>query len=242
MDCMHFLEKLKKQPLLAAIIAVIIVFAAANAFLLLSQNKKPMHFYSTYVEEKHVELTGVFSDLKEGALSEELLDQNSTEAEFLYYLYDSMLEDTYWFEEKEKQIYEKTINAGTVEGAREGFAEHVSLELVFQNALILNAYPAETEFWQFFEEHYGEEIKEAQKIAGSLEAESFLKGFLTAELLKDSTIDKELIREPSGEIMGKYIEFRKNAFESALASGNKMKSFVEANKIVGLHELTIGAE
>ena len=228
--------------MLIAIIIAIFFLLAVNALLLVTQVKQPFSVYKNYVRAKHEELSGVFSEMRAGFPGKTLLDDNTLESKYMYYLYSSMLEDTAWFEEKENAIYKKTMNATTSEEAREGFVEEAALETVFQNALLLNSYPAEGEFWKYYNDHYNEEVNDAKEKAKSLNAENFLSDSVTQELLKESRIKKESIEKKAKEIMSEYIELRKKAFNKALVGGKSIKAFVEANKIVGLNELTVGPE
>ncbi len=227
---------------MVAIIIAIFFLLAVNVFMLAFQVRQPFSVYKSYVRAKHKELSGVFSEMRSGFPGKALLDENSIESKYMYYLYSSMLEDTAWFEKRENAVYNNTMNAATSREAKQGFVEEAALETVFQNALLLNSYPAEGKFWQYYDDHYSEEVNDAKEKTKTLSAENFLSDSVTQELLKESGIKKESIEKEAKKIMADYIELRKKAFNKALSKGKSIEAFVEANKIVGLHELTVGTE
>ena len=131
------------------------------AFLLFSNISQPFSVYKDYVNANHLKLTALFGQIREDYPGQALLDENTLESAYMYYLLGSLVEDAGWFEERELENYSKTVNARTAEEARQGFIENVALEIVLQNAIILNAYPMEEEFWQYYEEYYNEEVSDA---------------------------------------------------------------------------------
>lgn len=237
-----FLVKARENPLLVAIIIAITLLLVANAFLLLSPTKKPLSLYKKLTNAKHLELVSVFNEIESNFPGKRLLDENTIESTYLYYLYSSMLEDAHWFKAKELETFNKTMKANSNEEGRNGLIEEVAIELVFQNALLLNGYSAEGELWKYYDERYEEEISNAVQMAKELNAENFLELYVNEELLKEAMLKKENIENAAKKIMSEYIELRKQAFESALLEENKVKAFVEANKIVGLYELCVGPQ
>lgn len=242
MKKVQFFKKIKKDPLLLVIVIAIACLIAVNAFLVFSPNKKPLSIYKQYVETKHLELNEVFADIEKEFPGGGDWNKNNLTENYMHHLYNSMVDDSEWFKEKEKQIFNKTMNAQTIEQAKQGFVEMVALDLVFQDVLLLNSYPLQEGFWQYFEDHYQEEIQYAMDKKKTISAENFLKLETNQELLKQSGVKKEAIEKKAVETMSEYIEKRKKEFENALQKNEKLKAFMEANKLIGLHELTVGAQ
>jgi len=229
--------KLKENPVLLLIVIAIAVLALVNAFLVLQPTKNPLSVYKSFVGDKHAELLDLYAEIKAGLPEEP--NSDSIPENYLYTLYLSMVEDVEWFEERQKEIAERTVLAGTLEEAKQGFTDIIALELVFQNALLLNGYPAEEEFWEYYEDYYDEEVGDAIDKKHSISASVILAGYLNEELLQQAGVKRESVEESAEEIMTAYIEKRVQEFDSALSSGDRLKTFVEANKIVGLYGLTM---
>ena len=231
------LGKLKESPVLLFIVIAVASLALVNAFLLLQPVKNPLSVYKSFVGDKHSELLELYAEIKAGMPEEP--DTNGIQENYLYLLYGSMVEDVEWFEERQKAIADRTVLAGSLEEARQGFTDIIALELVFQNALLLNGYPAEEGFWEYYEDYYEEEVGEAVDKKHSISASVVLAGYINEELLQQAGINRESVEDSAEEIMAAYIEKRVQEFDSALSSGNRLWAFVEANKVVGLYGLTL---
>jgi len=242
------IEEIKTQRMLQLIIVIAAVLLALNIFLLLPylfgvntpiQNQFPE--YKNYVSSTHLRLNEMFDEMKAGFEGEILLDLNIPEATYDYYLYSSMLEDMAFFEEKELEIFNKTMAASTEEDVKNGFIESIAMELVLENAYLLNYVCTEEDYWLYFDDHYEDELNEAKTARAKINADSFLVSEASETILAETQLKKEVVEADAKKTMREFVEIRKKAFDSALASGNKDRIFVESNKMVGLYQLLVGS-
>lgn len=238
------IAKIRANPLLALIILAIICLLAANIALLLPQSgiapKTPFSAEKRLLESKHEELAGTFSQIEADFPGQALLDENSLEGDYTYILYQSMLEDVQFLKALELENYNAGMLAESDEAAKAAFAREAAIDFSFQSILILNTYPVADEYWGYFEDNYDEEISDATLKLPQIKPKGFISSEISAELLQEAGIKKESIEAEAGKIIAQYIELRKTAFEKALAGKDKLKAFVEANKVIGLYELCGG--
>ncbi|MEM0359742.1 MAG: hypothetical protein QXK06_00205 [Candidatus Diapherotrites archaeon] len=238
-----FLARLKAEPLLALLVAVIVVLLIANVFFALSALgffKKTDFAEKRLLEAKHSELTKNFAQIEADFPGKALLDKNTLESAFLYNLYQSLLEDVQFFKKLETENYSLGSMAETESQAKEAFAREAAIEFAFQTIVLLNTYPAAEQYWQYFEKHYEEEIGLAEEKLPQIKPEGFVSSEISSELIAQARIKKESIEKETTQIITAYLELRKKAFEKALNEKNNLRAFVEANKIIGLHELCGG--
>ncbi len=237
----NLFEKAKESPLLVVIALAIALLVLVNAFLLLNPAGSMSDVQKEFIEEKHAEFSAVIQEMEAGFEGNPLLEGDSLQAGYMNKLYSSMLEDARFFGELENANYSKAMNAANKEEIEQAFIEEVAIELVFQDALMLNAYPADAGYWQYFDEGKEEEIGAAQEVFPFIFASGFLDSGVSAEMLAEFGLNKGNIEEKAEAVMEEYIALRKEKFTEALAK-DELSAFVEANKINGLYELSVGSE
>jgi len=237
----NLVGKAKENPLLVVVVLAIALLVLANAFLLLTPASSGSYAQKEFIQEKHTEISIVVQEMEDGFEENPLLEGGSLQAEYMARLYSSMLEDARYFRELENANYTKAMAATNTEEVEKAFIEEVAIELVFQNALMLNAYPAEAGYWQYFDEWKEDEIGSAKEVLPFIFASGFLDSEIGEEMLVEFGLNKESIEEKAEEVMKAYIALRKEKFAEALAK-DELTAFVEANKINGLYELSVGPE
>ncbi|MFH1234737.1 MAG: hypothetical protein V1493_03955 [Candidatus Diapherotrites archaeon] len=235
--------KIRENKLLIFIAIAIFCLVAASAILLVQAfgiPQKPFSAEKRLLESKHAELAGVFGQIEADFPGQALLDENSLEGDYTYYLYISLLGDVQFFKALELENYNAGMLAQSDEAAKAAFAREAAIDFSFQSALLLNTYPLADEYWDYFEDHYDEETGNAIQKLPQIKPEGFISSEISTELLAEAGIKKESIKAETAKIIAQYLELRKTAFEKALAEKDRLKAFMEANKIIGLYELCGG--
>ncbi len=252
---MEIIQKMAKlcrnNPVPAILVSAIIVLLALN-FIFMGGNgsgaeDRNISYFREMVEGTHAQIVEILSDALAMEPKEITSDMNSEEQSriiLLNALQESLKADINWLSEKENAIYLQSKSAKEKTELVALANSETALLIAAMQVITLNSGAIRTANSLYADSE--SVIEEAHAASAEITVGNFFVGEEFAALLQDTALNRAEIETGVAELMGEYLELRKQWLEDAGGMSRadyKEIEFVEALKLLSLqYFMESGAE